>query len=99
MQSKFYKADFDRVFEAAKRALKKLDMKIEESDYNRATIIATTGTTWLSWGEDVQIQFFKENNGIKVTVESKSSAQLISWGKNSDNEKNILNEIKNTLIS
>lgn len=97
MQTKFYKISYDKVFKAIETALENLEVRIEESNYKEGGIIAITGTSWWSWGEEIQIGLTKKQNGTEITVESKSMAQLISWGKNSDNEKEIIEEVRNIL--
>lgn len=93
----FNNKSYDVVFKAAKKALKDLDMNILEADFERKTIIASTRTSLFSWGEDIQVRFKVVGNNINVTIDSNSKAQLIDWGRNSSNEKEIIEEITDTL--
>ena len=68
-------------------------MTIEEVDEKRGTIIASTKTSFFSWGEDVSLIFKDLGTKTVVMVQSSSPSQLISWGKNDLNEENILEEI------
>lgn len=89
---------FDRVFAACKRALSELDFSIEFVDKNEGTLSASTSTSFFSWGETIDINVQRSGRGTKVIVDSNSKAQLISWGKNDDNEEAILNKIEEILI-
>ncbi len=68
------------------------------SDYSKGIISFETTSSLLSWGEIITIKINKENNVNEIVISSKSKAQLISWGVNSENEefliKSILNLIK-----
>ncbi len=69
-------------------------MRIEETDKERGTIIASTETSFLSWGEDVSLVFKRNGSKTEVIIDSVSPSQLISWGKNDTNEDNIIEEMK-----
>jgi hypothetical protein len=81
------------MFEAAKIALRALQMQIQYDDIKEGVIEANTSTSWLSWGEDIQIRIIKKASGTLVRVKSTSKAQLLSWGTNSKNEEKIIQEI------
>jgi len=92
-----YKRRFEEVYNAAKRALRELDMNIEYENRNNGIIEATTRTSFLSWGEDIQVRISRRSSDTHVKVKSTSKAQLLSWGKNDTNEENILKEIAQNL--
>ncbi len=76
-----------------------MNIDIENIDLKRKKITGSTGSSLLSWGEDIQIWFeIIDNETTKVTVKSTSSAQLIDWGTNLANESLIITELKNRLI-
>ena len=82
-----YEADYEKVFEAVKKALK--DCKFSTKEINKKTgeIQASAGISLLSWGENINISISEINkNKTKVSVYSGAKAQLVDWGKS---EKNI----------
>ena len=86
--------NYETVFNKCKLALKKLDINIDSENKAKGIITASTGTSLLSWGEDIRISI--KNIGAsktKISVTSGSRSQLISWGKNSENETKIINTI------
>lgn len=85
------------VFNACLTTLNKLEMEIQSKDITSGTIQARTKGTWRSWGEDIVIHIFDFNNKTKIVVNSTASAQLFTWGKNDENEEEIINCIKNLL--
>ena len=92
-----YRSNFEKVYNAAKRALKELDINIEYQDREKGIIEASTGTSLFSWGEDIQIRISQRNGDVHVKVKSTSQAQFIDWGRNEKNEENILKEITTIL--
>lgn len=57
----------------------------------------TNGSIW-SWGEEIYIKIkSKSGGGTEIKVESTASAQLFSWGKNSSNERTIIEGISERL--
>ena len=47
-----------------------------------------------SWGEDVSVNISKEETGSTISVLSEASSQLFDWGKNAENERVFLEELK-----
>jgi hypothetical protein len=91
---KTFNHSFLEVFTQCKAALRDLDMNIDFSSKKEELIQASTKGSLLSWGEDVEIYFKSLGvNKTKVTVNSEASAQLFSWGKDSTNERNIINAL------
>lgn len=88
------------VFEACKKALKNLEMSIQSSDEANGTIIASTGVSFLSWGEDIELRISSPSwYSHTLSVKSEASAQLISWGANEANETKIINEVSKILYN
>ena len=95
---KTFNTQYSDGFNAAKKALKVLGFTLEYSDKKSGLIQASSSSSFLSWGEDIQIKISEINfEKTKIEVRSSSKAQLISWGKNSTNEEDIIQEIKNIL--
>jgi hypothetical protein len=92
-----FRHSYDQVYSACKQALKRLDLSIEYTDKASGVISASTSSTFLSWGETIDITIRRSNRNVVVEVESNSKAQLFSWGKNDRNEEEILDEIDELL--
>lgn len=90
---KNFNQNFTDVFEASKKALRNLKMEIGYTDISKGIVEAATGTSLLSWGEDIQLRVNRKAYKTCVKVKSTSKSQFISWGKNESNEKNIIAEI------
>ncbi len=89
---------YELVFDACRRALTHLGMKVEYMNRTRGIISASTQTSIFSWGETIDITIRGTNVGrTNVSVVSNSKAQLFSWGKNEKNEKEILDMINQFL--
>lgn len=89
-----FNSSYNEVFKACISVLDKLDILVEYSNKSKGIIQGKTRSTILSWGEEIEL--FINKKGIKTVVKVKSdaSAQLISWGKNSKNERDIINNLK-----
>ena len=97
MQKTFNKG-YDTAFDACQKALKALDIEVNSSSKSKGVIHATTGSSLLSWGENIQINIDEVGmDKTKVTVKSESQAQLISWGKNDKNTEEIMSKISKYL--
>lgn len=95
---KTFNCGFNKAFEACKQALSDLNIDIDSSNKSDGVINASTGSSLLSWGEDIQILVDEINtNKTKVTIKSESQAQLISWGKNDKNREEIMSKISKRL--
>src|ERR1700690_2706392 len=93
MQRTFHKS-FENVFEECKKTIQKLGMKIEYINRSKGIISASTKTSFWSWGESIDVRIKERQKGILVEVISNSKAQLIDWGKNEDNEIDILDKLE-----
>jgi len=98
MVEMIFNKNYDEVFDACLKALKELEINIETSDKENKTITGNAKASFLSWGENIQIIFEKINQySTKIKVESSSVAQLIDWGKSSQNEESIIQTVKNII--
>ena len=97
MQRTFHKT-FEMVFDACKKAVQKLNFKVEYLDKTKGIIgISSKGSLW-SWGELIDIRVKKKDgSSCIVEVRSNSRAQLIDWGKNDENESEILEKLEDML--
>jgi len=87
--------NIDTAFKICESALKVLDIKIDKIDYNKGYILASTKSGWLSWGENIEIRI--DSNSLvstSIQISSKAKAQLITWGKNDKNIREIGETIK-----
>lgn len=82
-ESKIYKIPRERAVLEALATLKDCGFNIKEQTND--SIIATSGISLLSWGEDLEIVFDKRADGVEVCITSMPTAQLFDWGKSEDN--------------
>lgn len=93
-----FNSQYYEVYAAAKKALFNLEFKSDYSNKDSGLIQASSSSSFLSWGEEIQIRIIKINaTKTKIEVRSTSKAQLIDWGKNESNEEEILDEVKKIL--
>lgn len=95
---KIFNKSIEDVFEQCKIALIKLDINIDYINKSQWLIQASTRASILSWGENIEIKVkLTEHFHTKVIVKSNASSQLFSWGKDSSNEREIINAISKNL--
>ncbi len=85
------------VFDICLKALEQLRMHVDYKNRQEGIIEASTGASIWSWGEKIIIEIIPRNNGSLVRVNSEATAQLFSWGKDSSNERQIIEEMTKTL--
>ncbi len=79
------------VFKACLKALNQLNMKVDYEDLQNGRIEASTRASLLSWGESIVINLKSKGDKCLMEVSSEATSQLFSWGKDTSNEKDILN--------
>ena len=86
VQPHYYVSDVATVFEKAVEVLKALKWKIKSSDPQAGVIVAKTPMTMLTGGDKLTVLVHALDDGrVEVDITSKTSYQLIAWGKNRDN--------------
>lgn len=85
---KFTKSQ-DELFQAALRAIPICNFSLKYSNASAGVISASTGWSFASWGENIQINITPDG-----TVIAESSCafplQVVDWGKNQKNIENFL---------
>jgi hypothetical protein len=93
MESRF-RRDFNIVFKEVKNTLKTLGFEIKYQDTNTGLITAKSPSSFLSWGENIEVKVDRDgNNSTKVNVRSEATAQLFDWGVNKKNEAAIIERL------
>jgi len=82
---RMYSGNYREIFSRCLEVIDKCRWHVASYDENKGIIIARTGTSILSWGEEVTIRIFQEGNGIMIEVISEPIAQFIDWGKSEEN--------------
>ena len=73
-------------------------MKVGYTNKLKGVISASTETSFLSWGETIDIRIKEKGEGTcTVEVKSNSKAQLFDWGTNEENEVEILDALSKSL--
>lgn len=82
--------NYKEIFSRCLKAINKCGWNVTSYNESKGIITAKTGTTILSWGEEVSIKVSKEGNGTMIEVISEPTAQLIDWGKSEENIQRFL---------
>ena len=90
-----YQRNWYEVFQAVTNAIPNMrKMKLKSTDPSTGQIIASTGMSMASWGEDVVINVWEHAPGwAGVKVGSHLKAQLVDWGRNKKNVAAIFDAI------
>ncbi len=90
-----YQRNWYDVFQAATAAVPNIKkMKVKTADPNTGRIVAGSGMTMASWGEEVIIDVWEHAPGwAGVRVTSQLKAQLVDWGKNKKNIAKVFDAI------
>jgi hypothetical protein len=94
MMANYYDLEPSQAFKKALVALDSVGFTVETSDEDNGKIVASSGASLASWGEEIDIDIIKAEAKTKVCVSSTSKAQLFAWGKNEKNEKRFLQEFE-----
>jgi len=77
--------------------LQESGFNVRHSDKNTGDILATSGLTWTSWGENIYIDI-KEQDGLTIMEFCSSSIfGIYTWGKNEDNYYKLLSKFEESL--
>lgn len=94
------KTGYKESFKIGKKALGQLSISISECSFDEGYITGFTKTSFLSWGEIIELEFFEiSNNKTVIQISSEASAQMISWGRNKRNLLRIKDKIYEILKS
>lgn len=89
---------YEKVFGEAENALKDAGFKVKNADKGKGVIEAFAGMSWKSWGEKIIVTIRKsEGEGTEVEMESKEKAQLVDYGKGSENIRKFFEALKKRL--
>ncbi len=89
IEPRSYTADYEKVFFAAVDAVTSLKWQITFTDKETGIISAKTPANFLTWGDEVSIRIRQDNDKVRVDVSSGTNRQLIDWGKNAQNIRNL----------
>jgi hypothetical protein len=104
--TKIYNRPYDKTFDSCVKAMKALGHSLTAKNKLNGTIEGETDSSFLSWGENITILIkditalgtkFLEPCRVEVTINSKAVAQLISWGKDENNERSLFNKMDSLL--
>ncbi len=85
------------MFEKIIEVINDSKFKLVEADKDRFEILAITGISFKSWGENLYISFETRGNETIMKFCSATLFQIYSWGKNEKNFTDLLNEIESSL--
>lgn len=85
------------LFEKLIEVLGHSSFRLAESDRDQFRILATTGLTWTSWGENVYIELEQKGGQTVLQCCSTTLFQVYSWERNEKNFRDLLDEFEQSL--
>lgn len=95
---KVYDFPKDILFHKTLEVLNHSKFRVLNYDENKGVIFATSPMTWLSWGENIYVNFKESDNDVTLNFCSASLFGIYSWGKNEENYKTLVNNFNESLI-
>ena len=90
-----YRKNIENVRDALIKSIEECGFSIRESVGN--SIKASTSSSILSWGEDLEVILSKKRDEVEITVTSTPTAQIFDWGKSDENIRRIIEKIDQKL--
>lgn len=86
---------YDAAFAATVEVLPTIKMSVRSADPQQGVIVASTGVSLASWGEDITIRLQPAEGGeaTNLWMESKMKFGLVNWGKHEKNFQAIANAV------
>jgi len=78
--------------------LKENNWTLQEIDRESGEILASTGMTFRSWGENIYLDVSEEEGKNLVEIQSVALFQMYMWGKNEDNLDQFYQKFEESLI-
>lgn len=73
--------------------------KVKDSNKTARTILVSSGVSWKSWGENLNLTVSPAPGGFsELTINSSSKFGVADWGKNQENLNNIMNLLADELL-
>ncbi|MDD2528466.1 MAG: hypothetical protein PHT26_10565 [Lentimicrobiaceae bacterium] len=91
--------DFSRdlLFDKMLEVMTKAGFKISKVNKETGDIYATTGMSWLSWGENIYVTMEEVNGITTVDFFSATFFQVYDWGRNENNYRRFISEFEDSL--
>lgn len=87
----------DLMFDKIKEVLEQSSFKLSYADKSKKELMATTGMSWTSWGENIYINFDTVEGKTRMHFCSTTFFQVTSWGRNDRNIEGLIQEIEESL--
>ena len=87
----------DLMFDKMIEVINDSKFKLTVSDKSNYEILATTGISWFSWGENIYISIEGEGEKTTMKICSVTFFQVYSWGRNERNYNDLLRGIEESL--
>jgi hypothetical protein len=90
---------YQQAFDATAASLPAAKMTLRSADPQTGVIVASTGMSLTSWGEDVTIRLAASDDGASTNLwmESKMKFGLVNWGKHDQNFNNVVAAVQRAL--
>lgn len=90
---KKYAAMIDFVYINCIEAAELLGFTLYNEDVTNGIIYFRVGLSFLSFGETIEVRLTDLGNGTTSTQVKSSAVQLITWGKNAENETKFIDRL------
>lgn len=84
----------DLMFKKIIEVLEESKFRLREVDSTKNELVATTGISFKSWGENVYIQLEPQGKETVLHFTSASLFQFYTWGKNESNHEELFQKIE-----
>jgi len=75
------------------------ELGYDERRDDEGDILAVSGMSWASWGEEIAIQIAERGNSTCVRYESVADRQFFDWGKSRRNVRELSDEVERRLLA
>ena len=84
---------YQEVFNHCRRLLEENNFKVADADEASGKIVATSGISWESFGEKMNVELEDLGEGktlVKLSSKSRFPITIVDWGKNNQNVKKLV---------
>lgn len=87
----------DLAFEKLLEVIKESPFKLVYANKDRFEILAISGITWGSWGENIYLDLVNDKGNETIRFASVAFFQIYTWGKNENNYSAFLQKLDESL--
>jgi hypothetical protein len=88
----------ETILEKLKEVINDNGLEIKEISASSNQILARSGLSWKSWGENIYIEIIENEPKSEIKFTSVAVYQMYTWGKNRDNFERFVTSFEESLI-